>query len=72
MANTRYVEPNGTSGRFPGYTGGKIFEVTHPARKKPVKVYAPDETGAILTAADVWGERWTDYAFYSNCTVLKA
>ena len=71
MSNVKMVEPNGTSGRFPGYTGGKIFEVSHSKRKKSVRVYAPDETGAILAAADVWGERWTDYEFYSECSVLK-
>lgn len=71
MSNVKMVEPNGTSGRFPGYTGAKVFEVLHAKRKKSVRVYAPDEDAAIFTAAGVWGERWTDYGFYSECEVLK-
>ena len=59
-----------TVGRFPGYTGAKIFEVKYGG--KTAHVYAPDEDAAIFTAAGVWRERWTGYGFYSECVVAKA
>lgn len=71
MATVKTIDPNGVSGRFPDYTGQKVFEVVHSKRKKSVRVYAPDADAAIFTAAGVWGERWTDYGFYSECSVLK-
>lgn len=55
---------------FPEYTGNRQWEVTHPAHKSKVKVYAPSEEAAIVAAAKAWGENWTKCDFYMNCTVL--
>lgn len=40
-------------GRFPGYTGKKLFEVEHPVFGR-CTVAAPDENAALLPAARYW------------------
>ena len=51
-------------GRFPGYTGRKLFEVEHPVFGRCV-VAAPDENAALLSAAKVWETAWTALEFYA-------
>ena len=58
-----------TVGRFPGYTGGKIFEVKYGG--KTARVYAPDETTAIVAASAFFGKKWTECGYRSECVVTK-
>ena len=44
-------------GRFPGYTGRKLFEVEHPVFGR-CTVAAPDENAALLPAATFWHTFW--------------
>lgn len=46
-------------GRFPGYTGKKLFEVEHPVFGR-CTVAAPDENAALLPAATFWHTFWGD------------
>lgn len=52
------------------YGGKKRFIVTHPKYNKAVRVAAPSDTTAIVAAAIAYGVKWTEYDFYSNCTVV--
>lgn len=54
---------------FEGYTGKRIFHVSHPDHKKPFRVCAPSEQAAIVAAADKWKETWTEYRFNAFCNV---
>lgn len=58
-----------TVGRFPGYTGAKIFVVKYGG--KTARVFAPDETTAIVAASVFFGSKWTEYDYYSECLVMK-
>ena len=57
--------------RFGDYSGKNRYEVRHAAHL-PVIVAAPDETAAIVAAADYCGQRWTDYSYYAYAEVTKA
>ena len=56
---------------FEDYEGTKRFEVRHPAHKNGIRVMAPDDSSAIVAAADFWGESWRAYSFYAYCEVTK-
>lgn len=55
--------------RFPDYTGGKSYRVTHPDHGS-LEVLAPSVPAAIATAATEWKRRWQELAFYSDCNVV--
>ena len=55
--------------RFDGYTGNKIWRVSHPDHGE-IEVFAPSLPAAIAAAAKVWGRRWQEYAFYADCSVV--
>lgn len=58
-------------GVFGEYGGKKRFIVTRPKYNKAVRVAAPSDTAAIVAAAKAFGAKaWTEYEFYSNCTVV--
>lgn len=63
---------NGRAGprypRFDGYTGGKIWCVTHPDYGSCF-VVAPSNPAAIVVAARVWKQTWTELRFHSECLV---
>lgn len=52
--------------RFDGYTGGTVWSVYHP-NFGACMVVAPSIPAAIVVAARVWKQTWTEYAFYSEC-----
>lgn len=52
--------------QFDGYTGGKAWIVVHP-NFGDCMVVAPSIPAAIVVAARVWKQTWTEYAFYSEC-----
>lgn len=56
---------------FEGYTGRKIYRVTHP-RHGCLQIAAPDEVAAIVAAASKWEERWQAWDFYTNCIVMRS
>lgn len=56
---------------FGEYGGKKRFIVSHPKYNKAVRVAAASDTAAIVAAATAFGAKtWTEYDFYSNCTVV--
>lgn len=58
-------------GRFPGYTGKKLFEVEHPVFGR-CTVAAPDENAALLPAATFWHTFWGGQEFYAYAKVTRA
>lgn len=58
-------------GRFPGYTGRKLFEVEHPVFGR-CTVVAPDENAALLPAATFWHTFWGTAEFYAYAKVTRA
>nr|DAP13090.1 MAG TPA: hypothetical protein [Caudoviricetes sp.]DAW64064.1 MAG TPA: hypothetical protein [Caudoviricetes sp.] len=58
-------------GRFPGYTGRKLFEVEHPVFGR-CTVAAPDENAALLPAARYWRTVWKLPEFYAYAKVTRA
>lgn len=63
--------PKAYQGRFRGYRGNKLYQVSHPDYGF-CTVAAPDESAAILTSAAVWSTDWTAEEFYANTTVTSA
>ena len=55
--------------RFDGYPGGKVWNVCHPDHGTCM-VVAPSIPAAIVVAARVWGQTWTEYEFYSSCRAV--
>jgi len=55
------------NGRFNGYTGSRMYRVTHPDHET-VSIAAPSQPAAICVAATLWGEQWQDRKFYSACS----
>lgn len=45
--------------------------VFHPDYQEPAIVKAYDEPDAICKAALYWNRKWTEYNFYSECTVIS-
>lgn len=58
------------AGRYDDYSGSKRWEVSHPDYGR-CYVRSPDPDSAMVTAAQVWGAKWTAYEFYSACKVCK-
>lgn len=58
-------------GRFPGYTGKKLFEVEHLVFGR-CTVAAPDENAALLPAATFWHTFWGAAEFYAYAKVTRA
>lgn len=56
---------------YEGYRGTKRFLVWHP-KFGAVRVTAPDSDSAMVTAANIWGTKWTALDFYTACMVSKA
>lgn len=55
--------------RFDGYPGGKLWNVCHPDFGTCM-VVAPSIPAAIVVAARVWNQTWTEYEFYSSCRAV--
>lgn len=55
--------------RFDGYPGGKVWNVCHP-NFGTCMVIAPSIPAAIVVAARVWRQIWTEYDFYSSCRAV--
>ena len=55
---------------FKEYGGVKRWRVRHGGRV--CIAAAPDEDSAMVAAAQLWGCRWQEYAFYAYCIVQKA
>ena len=53
---------------YKDYQGLKRFKVSHQD-KGEIRVAAPDETTALVAAAQFWQQRWQDYDFHMGCTV---
>ena len=66
-----YMSPHRKSlkPRFPGYTGSKLYRVSHPDHGN-LEVIAPSIPAAIATAATAWQRRWQEYDFYAECSVI--
>lgn len=58
------MKSNRYAGRFPGYSGKKLFEVEH-RQFGSIVVAAPDENAAVLAAAKVWKTAWVAPEFYA-------
>lgn len=54
--------------RFKGYTGDKVFSVTHPEHGE-LRVFAPHAVSAIIAASHQWGQYWQDPVFYKACRI---
>lgn len=57
--------------RYTDYYGARQYQVQHPRYPK-VTVTAPDESSAIVTAAGLWGVKWTRLDIYMDATVCRA
>ena len=64
LASTRKKEKP----RYEGYTGNKVWRVTHP-KHGMIEVVAPSKQAAIAAAASAWGVAWHKYDFYEYCEV---
>ncbi len=56
---------------FEGYTGKKLYRVTHP-QLGGLLIAAPDDVAAIVAAAKRWGRRWQEWDFYTSCIVNRS
>lgn len=57
---------------FPEYKGARCFMVIHPDMKPcTVHVLAPNESAAVVAAADAWHTRWESVDFYARCVVHR-
>ena len=56
---------------FTDYRGDLRWTVKHPDHGS-VTVTAPDETAAIVAAAQFWRTAWTKVQFYAFCEVSRA
>lgn len=57
---------------YPDYQGKKRWSVRHPQHRKPVTVTAPTAAAAMVTAANLWGDRWQSVEFYAYAEVVPA
>lgn len=70
MAKKNGEEKKDCQACFEDYRGKNIFLVRHP-KHRSIKVCAPGQNSAIVTAAKYWGLKWTSYSFYAYCEVSK-
>ena len=53
------------------YRGQARWSVTHPAKKRPVTVAAPNNVSAIVAAATYWKMDWTRADYYMDAVAVK-
>lgn len=56
---------------FEGYAGPRRYRVAHP-QHGALLIAAPDETAALVAAANHWGKRWQKWEFCTGCTISRS
>ena len=57
---------------WPDYSGKRVFLVRHPDYASGgIRVLAPDEDAAMVTAARYWERRWQEIRFYAYCDIME-